>query len=100
MTEFNEIYANEKIDFITNTSYEMMNLFKELEKLRTPPHDKMEQLSNYYDNVTRAIADYYVYLEKTCTDVTDSYLTHWLKNDHCPSYYYDEIEYFLSGPSE
>jgi hypothetical protein len=97
--EMNLIYANNRLDFITETTHTMVKLFKELERMPTPPRDKVEQLSKYYDDVTRAIVDYFVYLKETDTNPEDSYLSHWLKKNDC-SYYYDEIEYFLNGPSE
>ena len=72
----------------------MVKLFQTLYSMKYPPAEKMEQLSKNYDDVTREIADYYIYLEKTATHPEESYLTHWLKkNDYHD--YYEEIEYFL-----
>lgn len=93
MPSFDQTYANGQIDFITENSYKMVELYKIL-KDQPENKERIEQLSNIYISVMKTIRQYYEYLEKTHVKPEESYLTHWLEN-HAPPEYFEDIVVFL-----
>jgi hypothetical protein len=91
---FDVHYASNCIDFITHHSDRMLRLYNCLKQHPSPSDEDVYELENVYEVVTKAISNYYEYLNKTDTHVEDSYLTHWMEktylSEHC-----ENIEYFL-----
>ena len=92
---FDIIYANERIDYITETSNTMLQLYKELMVQSIPTQEDVKSLADHHKSVTLAISDYYDYLEKTGISAEESYLTKWL-DDRYFTEYIEDIEYFLT----
>jgi hypothetical protein len=93
MPSFDATFANGQIDFITENSYKMVELYKLLKNAPANP-ERIMQLQNTYVAVMKHISEYYEYLKKTNVKPEDSYLTHWLETAASPELY-EEIEYFL-----
>ena len=93
---FDVDYASTCIDFITQQSDRMLRLYNCLENHPSPSDEDIYELENLYEVVTRAISNYYDYLNKTDVPVQDSYLTHWMDkrdlSEHCAN-----IECFLTS---
>lgn len=87
MPSFDLIYANERIDFIKQTSATMIDLYKKLEN--THSSEDMIALKELYSSVCSYISDYYKYLEETGIPAEESYLTKWLDEDHVRNYFED-----------
>lgn len=96
MTSFDLSYANyenERVDFIIQTSGEMMCLYRKLTDA-CPTENDIRNLRLMYKDVSSEISSYYSYLKKEDIPTEESYLTHWLENMYYTEYYAN-IEAYL-----
>jgi len=96
-SSFNIDYANERIDYITQTFKTMVDLYKQSKD--TSSAEDIANLIVLHTSVHTEISNYYRYLRETGISAEESYLTKWILAWEYYEYS-DEIEHFLHTQME